>query len=188
MPPSRNCAGFPIFPVSGVIDTGIRVEDITSLPMLDALLTGNWPAFGSLFMHLALPAITLGTGIAAGLTRVLRSSLLEVKHQDFVDALRARGLPERTVVRRMLRNALPTTIIVFGMRLGHLLGGTLVIETVFSYPGMGWLLIQSINQRDFPVVQAAVIVITLLVVASNFLADLAHGLLDPRVQLAGKRA
>lgn len=175
---------FPILPVSGVIDVGLSVRSVTGLPILDALLTGNWEALKSLLLHLVLPAVTLGTSVAASFTRVLRSSLLEVKHQDFVDALRARGLAEGRVVGHMVRNALPTAVVVFGIRLGALLGGTLVIETVFAYPGMGWLLINAINNRDYPVVQGVVLVLTLMVVLVNLGADLLHGWLDPRLKLS----
>jgi dipeptide transport system permease protein len=177
---------WPILPVSGVLDLGITLERVTGLPTLDALLTGNWEAVRSLFRHLVLPAITLGTGVAASLVRILRSSLLEIKHQDFVDAFRARGLKERTVMSHMLHNAAPTSVVILGLRIGSLLGGTLVIETVFAYPGMGHLLITSIHMRDFPVVQGVVIVTTLLVIFSNLAADIAHGWLDPRVKLSGK--
>lgn len=176
---------WPILPVSGVIDLGLSIEHITGFPTLDSILTGNWEAIRSLARHMFLPAITLGTGGAAALVRILRSSLLEIKHADFVDAMRARGLGEPTVVRHMLMNAAPTAVVILGMRIGSLLGGTLVIETVFAYPGMGHLLISSIASRDFPVVQGVVIVTTLLVIFSNFVADIVHGSLDPRIKLSG---
>lgn len=173
----------PIFPVSGVTPAGVIVERITGMPLTDAILGGDWRVAGRIALHLVLPAVTLGSSIAGQFVRVLRSSLLEVKHQDFVDALRARGLKERTVVWHMLLNALPTTAVVIGMRIGTLLSGAIVIETVFAYPGMGNLLIQAINSRDFPVVQGVVIILTLLVILSNLAADIVHGLLDPRIKL-----
>src|SRR5690606_11851987 len=117
---------------------------ITGMPLTDALLTGNWQAAWSVFRHLILPAFTLGTGIAGQFVRVLRSSLLEVKHQEFIDAIRARGVKESAVVGHMLHNALPTTVVIVGLRIGALLSGTIVVETVFSYPGMAFLLIQAI--------------------------------------------
>jgi ABC-type dipeptide/oligopeptide/nickel transport system permease component len=175
----------PIFPVSGVMDARLSIERITGAPFTDAILTGNWEAAWSVLRHMTLPALTLGTGICGQLVRVLRSSLLEVKHQDFIDAFRARGLGEPTIVRHMLHNALPTTAVIVGMRIGALLSGTIVIETVFSYPGMGFLLIQAINARDFPVVQGVVVLLTAMVIAANLLADILHGILDPRVKLSG---
>lgn len=172
----------PIFPTGGIMGAQYSVPQITAIPLLDALLAGNMAAFWSNIVHLILPAVTLGTSAAAMLTRVLRASLLEVKHQDFVDALRARGLPQWQVTLHMLRNSLPTTVIVFGSKLGTLLGGTLVIEVVFSWPGLGSLLIGAINARDYPVIQGAVLLATIMVVLCNLLADIAHGWLDPRIK------
>ncbi len=177
----------PIFPVSGVMDSHLRIDRITGMPFTDAMLTGNWEAAWSVLRHMTLPALTLGTGICGQFVRVLRSSLLEVKHQDFIDAFRARGLKEPTIVGHMLHNALPTTAVIVGLRIGALLSGTIVIETVFAYPGMGFLLIQGINARDFPVVQGVVVLLTVLVIASNLIADIVHGMLDPRVKLSGGR-
>lgn len=176
---------FPILPISGVMDPGLNIKHITGMMLTDAIISGNWEAAGSVARHLVLPAITLGTGIAGQFVRVLRSSLLEVKHQDFIGALRARGLKERTVVWHMLHNALPTTAVIVGLRIGSLLSGTIIIETVFAYPGMGYLLIQAINARDFPVVQGVVVMLTGMVVISNLLADVVHGWLDPRIKLSG---
>lgn len=169
-------------PASGrlAIDTGL--ERITGMVVVDALIQGNWGALGSGLQHLALPAVTLGTAIAATLARVLRSGLLEVKSQDYVEALRARGLSFWTVLRHMLRNALPATITVMGVRIGILLGGAIVVETVFSWPGVGRLIVESIRNRDYPVVQASVLVLALIFVAVNLVTDLLHGWLDPRIK------
>lgn len=175
----------PIFPVSGVMDARISITRITGAPFTDAVLTGNWEGAWSVLRHMTLPALTLGTGICGQLVRVLRSSLLEVKHQDFIDAFRARGLSEPAVVGHMLHNAMPTTAVIIGLRIGALLSGTIVIETIFSYPGMGFLLIQAINARDFPVVQGVVVLLTAMVIAANLVADIMHGILDPRVKLSG---
>ena len=110
-----------------------------------------------------------------------------MKHQDFIDAFRARGIKEPSVVRHMLHNALPTTVIIIGLRVGALLSGTIVIETVFAYPGMGYLLIQAINARDFPVVQGVVVILTVFVIFANLAADIVHGWLDPRVKLSSNK-
>jgi ABC-type dipeptide/oligopeptide/nickel transport system permease component len=177
----------PIFPVSGVMAANISIERITGMPLTDAILTANWEGAWDVARHIVLPAITLGTAVAAQFVRVLRSSLLEVKHQDFIDAFRARGLRERTIVRHMLHNALPTTAVIVGLRVGVLLSGTIVIETVFAYPGMGYLLIQAINARDFPVVQGVVVLLTVLVIFSNLAADVIHGWLDPRIKLSSAK-
>jgi ABC-type dipeptide/oligopeptide/nickel transport system permease component len=175
----------PIFPVSGVLDARMSIDRLTGMPFTDAVLTGNWEAAWSVLRHIFLPALTLGTHISGQFVRVLRSSLLEVKHQDFIDAFRARGIKEGTIIRHMLHNALPTTAVIVGLRVGALLSGTIVIETVFAYPGMGYLLIQAINSRDFPVVQGVVVLLTVMVIVSNLIADIVHGWLDPRIKLSG---
>ncbi|MCR2800393.1 MULTISPECIES: ABC transporter permease [unclassified Microbacterium] len=178
------CVAFPIFPTGGIMGSSYNVPVVTYLPIVDSIIAGSPDAVWSNLRHLVLPAITLGTSAAAMLTRLLRASLLEVKNQDFVDALRARGISDGRVIMHMLRNALPTTVIVFGSKLGTLLGGTLVIEVVFSWPGLGALLVEAISARDYPVVQGAVLVATIMVILCNLLADVAQGWLDPRVQYA----
>lgn len=173
----------PIFPVSGVMAQNLVATRITGMPFTDAILTGNFQVAGSVLHHMMLPALTLGTSIAGQFVRVLRSSLLEVKNQDFIQAFRARGISEAGVIWHMLHNAMPTTAVIVGMRIGALLSGTIVIETLFAYPGMGFLLVQGINARDFPVVQGVVVLLTVMVIVSNLAADLVHGWLDPRVKL-----
>jgi ABC-type dipeptide/oligopeptide/nickel transport system permease component len=171
------------FPASGRLGVGTDLGQITGLLLLDAALQGNWPAFISGLSHISLPAITLGTAITASLSRVLRSGLLEVKGQDYIDALRARGLRFHTILRHMLRNALPATVIVMGVRLGSLLGGAIVIEVVFGWPGVGRLVVDAIQSRDFPVVQGAVLVLAVVFVLVNLLTDVIQVWLDPRVKI-----
>jgi peptide/nickel transport system permease protein len=132
---------------------------------------------------LVLPAITLGTALAAILSRMVRSSLLEVLHEDYVRTARAKGLSQRTVIlRHGLRNALLPVVTVLGLQLGVLLGGAVVTEMVFAWPGLGELTIESIQRRDYPVVQACVLVISAAYVVVNMLTDLVYGWLDPRVR------
>lgn len=171
------------FPASGRLGSGTGLSQITGFVLIDALLQGNWVAFRSGLMHVALPAITLGTAITATLSRVLRSGLLEVKGQDYVDALRARGLDFRTVLRHMLRNALPATVIVMGVRIGSLLGGAIVVEVVFGWPGLGRLVVDAIQNRDFPLVQGSVLVLAVLFVLVNLITDIVQAWLDPRIKL-----
>lgn len=173
---------FKVFPASGRLDINTHLNQITGLASVDALLQGNWGALFAALRHLALPAFTLGAAMAATLARVLRSGLLEVKDQDYVDALRARGLSTRRVVRHMLRNALPATVTVMGVRVGALLGGAIVVETVFSWPGVGRLIVESIQARDYPVVQGAVLVLAAAFALVNLATDLIHGWLDPRIK------
>ena len=132
---------------------------------------------------LVLPALTLGTGMAAVLARMLRSSLLETLSEDYVRTARAKGLGEGAVVwRHALRNAALPVVTVFGMQAGALLSGAVITETVFAWPGIGSLLVEAIQRRDFPVVQGCVLLISTTYVAVNALTDLAYAWLDPRVR------
>lgn len=132
---------------------------------------------------IVLPALTLGCGLAAILTRMTRASLLEVLGEDFVRTARAKGLPERVVVlRHALRPALLPVVTVVGLQLGSLLTGAVITETVFGWDGIGRLLVESIEKRDYPVTQACVLVIALSYVGVNALTDAAYALLDPRVR------
>lgn len=134
---------------------------------------------------IVLPALTLGFGLAAILTRMTRASLLEVLHEDFVRTARAKGLPERTVIlRHALRAALLPVVTVVGLQLGSLLAGAVITETVFGWDGVGRLLVESIEKRDYPVTQACVLVIALVYVLVNLLTDLAYTRLDPRIKFA----
>jgi ABC-type dipeptide/oligopeptide/nickel transport system permease component len=137
------------------------------------------------FENLILPAITLGAQFAALLARLTRTSMLEVLGQDFLTTARAKGLRERTVVlRHALKNAAVPVITLAGLQFGTLLGGAVVTETVFAWPGVGRLAVQSILVRDYPVVQAGVFVLALSFVMINLLVDLAYGQLDPRIRHA----
>jgi peptide/nickel transport system permease protein len=130
-----------------------------------------------------LPALTVAFGIAPILIRSLRASLLEVLESEYVTTARSKGLPEsRVLVRHALRNAVISTVTVLGVNIGYLVGGTLVIEQVYALPGIGQLMINSIFQRDFPVVQAVTLVFSIMVVLVYLLSDVTHALLDPRVR------
>jgi peptide/nickel transport system permease protein len=134
---------------------------------------------------IVLPALTLACGLAAILTRMTRASLLEVLNEDFVRTARAKGLPERIVVlRHALKAALLPVVTVIGLQLGSLLAGAVITETVFGWEGVGRLLVESIEKRDYPVTQACVLVIALTYVLVNLLTDLAYARLDPRVRFA----
>jgi peptide/nickel transport system permease protein len=135
---------------------------------------------------LVLPAVTLGAALAAILSRMLRATLLEVLGEDFVRTARAKGLSERAVIfKHALRNALLPVITLLGLQLGALLGGAVITETVFSWPGIGQLTVESIHRRDYPVVQACVLLISLGYVAVNTVTDLVYARLDPRIRLGG---
>jgi peptide/nickel transport system permease protein len=133
--------------------------------------------------YMFLPALTVAFGIAPILIRSLRASLLEVLESEYITTARSKGLPEsRVLVRHALRNAVISTVSVLGVNIGYLVGGTLVIEQVYALPGIGQLMINSILQRDFPVVQAVTLVFSVMVVLVYLLTDVAHALLDPRVR------
>jgi peptide/nickel transport system permease protein len=138
--------------------------------------------------HLILPAITLGFALAAPLTRLTRSSMLEVLGEDYVRTARAKGLHEGAVIlRHALRNALIPVVTVAGMSFGHLLGGAVIVETVFAWPGVGKLVIDSIFDRDYPLIQGYVLFMGTIFVLINLAVDLLYLWLDPRVQLAAER-
>ncbi|MFD1861458.1 ABC transporter permease [Planococcus chinensis] len=133
--------------------------------------------------HLVLPALTLGTGIAAEMTRLIRSSMLEILGQDFIRTARSKGLGEAIIVNKhAFRNALIPVVTIMALQTSTLIGGTLITETVFAWPGLGQLLVQSVNLRDMAVVQAATFIIAIFVILSNLIADLVYRLLDPRIK------
>jgi len=132
--------------------------------------------------HLILPAVTLGTASSAVIMRLTRSSMLEVMRQDYIRAARGKGLSGRSIfLTHSLRNALIPVITMIGLEFGHLLGGTVIIETIFAWPGIGRLLIDSISARDIPVIQGCVLFITLMYMLLNFTIDAVYPLIDPRI-------
>ena len=136
------------------------------------------------WQHLVLPAITLALPLVGILTRLIRSGLLDVLREDYIRTARAKGLAPRTVmVRHALLNMLIPVVTVLGLQLGILLGGTVIVESVFAWPGVGRLLVEAIGNRDYPLVQAAILVITTSFVFINLLVDLSYGYLDPRIRL-----
>ncbi len=157
------------------------------LILLFSLWLGWFPVSGQEGVaSVVLPALTLATGLTAVLSRMLRSSLLEVLHEDYLRTARAKGLaPARIILRHALRNALLPVITLLGLQLGALLAGAVVTETVFSWPGIGLLTIESIQSRDYPVVQACVLLISLSYVLVNLCTDLVYAWVDPRIRLQG---
>jgi len=133
-------------------------------------------------LHLVLPSVTLGAFICALSTRLIRSGLLEVLHEDYVRTARAKGLTERAVLsRHALRNTLIPLVTILGLQLGSLLGGAVITETVFAWPGVGTLIFTAINARDYPLIQASVLLLSLVFVLINLGVDLVYAYLDPRI-------
>jgi ABC-type dipeptide/oligopeptide/nickel transport system permease component len=173
-----------LLPVAGRIEYGIEIKPITKLFLVDSLLTANFAGFWSAVQHLLMPAVTLGTALAAIVTRITRSSVLEVMRQDYVTTARAKGLSEGVVIRRhILRNAMITVVTILGLQLGALLNGSVITETVFSYPGIGDLLIQSISVRDYKLTQVLILFFGTIYFVVNLLVDMLYTLIDPRIKL-----
>jgi peptide/nickel transport system permease protein len=171
-------------PVQGRISHDAGLQVVTGFYILDSLLTGNWPALWSSFRHLLLPSVTLGASVAAIVARVLRSSMLEILRADYVQLARAKGAPEGLVIlKHTLRNALIPTVTVVGLQIGVLLGGNMIIETVFGWPGLGRMVVEAIFNRDFPLIQGAVMVYAFTFVIANLIVDVLYTYLNPKITL-----
>jgi dipeptide transport system permease protein len=172
-------------PVSGRIAVLYFVEPVTGFLLIDTLLAGEWGAFVSALRHLILPAIALGTIPLAVIARITRSSMLEVLNEDYIRTARAKGLsPIRIVGLHALRNALIPVITVIGLQVGTLLAGAILTETIFSWPGIGKWLIESIRRRDYPVLQGGILLIASLVMLVNLTVDVLYGVINPRIRHA----
>ncbi len=173
----------PLLPISGRMAPHIDFEPLTHFYLLDAALTGEWKTFTDIARHLALPAVTLGTIPLAVIARMTRASLLEVLGEDYIRTAWSKGLPERLVVlRHAVRNALIPTLTVIGLEFGYLLGGAIITETVFDWPGLGRWLFLAVLARDFRAVQGGVILLATLFVLINLLVDVLYAWLDPRIR------
>jgi peptide/nickel transport system permease protein len=166
---------------------GISIPNFWLGPMLIILfaIKLDWLPVGGRggLAHLILPAITLGTAMAAILTRMIRGSLIEVSQEDYIVAARAKGLSRLKVcLKHALRNALLPVITILGLQLGSLLTGSIITETIFAWPGIGRLTITAINTRDYPLVQGCILVIAISYVFINLLTDLAYAFIDPRIR------
>jgi dipeptide transport system permease protein len=177
-------------PVSGRIGIEFDVEPVTGFMLIDSAVA-DWrgqesAAFASALQHLALPALVLGTVPMATIARMTRSAMLEVLREDYMRTARAKGLaPARVVLHHGLRNALIPIVTVLGLQVGGLLGGAVLTETIFSWPGIGKWLIDAIARRDYPVVQAGILVSALVFIGVNFAVDLLYGVVNPRLRGRG---
>jgi peptide/nickel transport system permease protein len=171
-------------PSTGQLDPGMdRPTDITGMVLIDSLLTGNWETFGAALEHIIMPAVVLAAYTIGMITRFTRASMLEVLGNDYIRAARAKGLPERTVLfRHVLRPALVPIITVTGLALGSLLSGTVLVENIFSWPGMGQYAYKSSLALDLPAVMGVSIVIAVIYVVINLIVDILYSVIDPRIR------
>ena len=170
-------------PISGRIGIEFEVVRVTGFMLIDAWVSEEEGAFRSACAHLLLPALVLGTSTMAVVARMTRSSMLEVLREDYIRSARARGLsPSRVVFVHALRNALIPVLTVIGMQAGSLLAGAVLTETIFSWPGIGKWLIDSIGRRDYPVVQAGILISALTFIGVNLVVDILYGVVNPRIR------
>ncbi len=170
-------------PFPGRVGGDVSFTSYTGLYLLDTLITLNFAAFWDVLRHLILPALALGTIPMAVITRMTRSSMLEVMNEDYVRTARAKGVvPWRVVFRHALRNAMLPTITVIGLQFGLLMGGAILTETIFGWPGVGQIAIESVNRRDYAMIQGVVLYGATFFVLVNLLVDVLYAVLDPRVR------
>lgn len=169
-------------PAGGRLSSGVEVETITHLILVDSLLTGNIKAFIDALQHIIMPAMALATIPMAIIARMTRSSMLDVLQEDYIRTARAKGLVERVVLfRHALKNAFLPVITIIGLQAGTLLAGAVLTETIFSWPGIGKWVYDSILGRDYPIVQGGTLLIAIIFLFINLLVDISYAWLDPRI-------
>lgn len=170
-------------PVSGRVSSYFFYDEVTGFALIDAWRSGEPGAVGSVIAHMVLPVTVLAAFLAATLARFVRASMLEVLDEDFVRTARAKGMSRRTVIyNHALRNSLLPAITVVGLKFAEMLGGAILTETIFSWPGIGRYMFEAIQTRDYPVIQGATLVFALLFMLTSLLVDLLYAVLDPRVR------
>lgn len=175
---------FPILPMMGRISMGLDAPSVTGLVFVDALIAGRFSGSWDALRHLVLPSFTLATIPMAIIARITRSSMLEVLNKDYVRTARAKGLDEIVVVlRHALRNAFLPVVTVLGLNLGLLLGGAVLTETIFSWPGLGRYVVDSLMARDYAAVQGCILIFAVVMAMINLVVDLVYVLLDPRIRV-----
>ncbi len=172
-----------LLPGGGRIDMIVHAPtSITRLFLIDSLLTGNWVAFRSALQHIILPALSLSFPALASIIRISRADVLDTLRQDFVTTARAKGLVEKLVIwKHVLKNSLISTVTMIGLRFGWMLGGTILVETVFDWPGVGLYVVTSATHSDFQPIMGAALLIGLSFAIANLIVDLSYSVLDPRI-------
>lgn len=171
-----------LLPTGGRLSVMYSIRPLTHLYLLDSLLELNFPAFLDALKHLILPSLALGTIPMAFVARITRSSMLDVMSQDYIRTARSKGLSEKAVViKHALGNALIPILTASGTEFAGLMGGAVLTETIFSWPGLGTYIVQAVSARDYPAVQGAVIFIALVVALINLIVDIVYSYVDPRI-------
>ena len=167
---------------------GLGWLPISGLRSLNWEYLSFWRQQGDFLSHLILPILVATFGGLAGFSRYMRQSMLEVVRQDYIQSARAKGLAEAVVIgKHALRNAMLPLVTILGLSLPGLIGGSVIVESIFAIPGMGQLMVQSVFQRDYPVIMGKLVIVSTLTLVANLVADLGYGLIDPRIRLAGRR-
>lgn len=169
-------------PSNGRVDPRMGFEAVTNFYVIDALLAGDWNIFVDVFNHLLLPALALATIPMSIIARMTRSSMLEVMRSDYIRTARAKGLTEFWVIyKHTLKNACIPVLTVIGLQMGLLLGGAVLTETIFSWPGIGRYIYDAINARNYPVIQSGILILATIFVLINLIVDLLYAWIDPRI-------
>jgi ABC-type dipeptide/oligopeptide/nickel transport system permease component len=173
----------PILPISGRIDPENEFAFVTQFYLIESLLRGRFDIFRDLLAHLVLPAMALALPLMAVIARVLKNSLGEAMRQDYILLARIKGFSRlRIILREALRNALVPTVTLTGVQFTFLLGGTVLVERIFSYPGIGNMAIGAVIDRDLPLIQGLILTFAVLFIATNLLIDMSYALLNPRLR------
>jgi peptide/nickel transport system permease protein len=171
-------------PMSGRLSVGVELETITNLYILDAILTLNWAALRDALWHIIMPAVTLSTIPTAIVARMTRSSMLEVLRQDYIKTARAKGLSQFIVIfKHALRNALIPVVTTIGLQFGVLLGGAILTETIFAWPGVGKWMYDAVMQRDYMVIRSGTLFIATIFVLINLCVDVLYAVINPRISV-----
>ena len=173
---------WPIMPISGRIDPRLNIDFVTDFYLLESIVRADFALFANLFSHLLLPAVALALPLTAVITRTLKASLRETLIQDYIMLAQVHGYSRwRILIREALRNALIPTVALSGVQFNFLLGGTVLVERIFSYPGIGNMAIGAVIDRDLPLIQGLIITFAIVFVVVNLLVDMSYRVLNPKV-------
>jgi peptide/nickel transport system permease protein len=171
-------------PMSGRLSVGVDLEPITNLYILDAIITRNWPALRDAVWHIIMPAVTLSTIPTAIVARMTRSAMLEVLRQDYIKTAKAKGLSQFVVIfKHALRNALIPVVTTIGLQFGVLLGGAILTETIFAWPGVGKWMYDAVMQRDYMVIRSGTLFIATIFILINLCVDVLYAVINPRISV-----